>query len=244
MDKQRFIAACERVINAERKRNGIGTLGEKTLHMVLKCYCEPDECKHEIKIGRNVADICDSEQITEIQSRSFDKMRKKLEVFLDEYIVTIVYPIPSTKWLIWIDEESGEVTQKRKSPKRGKIHEILYELYKIKPFLLHPNLRLRIILLDIEEYRYLNGWSKDKKKGSSRCDRIPVDIVGEVTINGAADYARFLPDEINEVFTSADYHKATKLGRGRASTALNILNHMGVVKQVGKKGNAYLYERG
>jgi len=243
IDKQQFAKACERVINVERERNGIGTLGEKTLHMVLKCYYEQDDSKHEVKIGRHVADICDGAQITEIQTRSFDKMRKKLDVFLDEYTVTIVYPVPATKWLVWIDEENGEVTQKRKSPKRGGIYEIFQELYRIKPFLTHPNLHLRITLLEVEEYRYLNGWSKDKKKGSSRCDRIPVDIVDEVDINSAADYIKFVPNVLTERFTSADYHKAAKINRGRAQTALNILTHMGVVARVGKKGNAYLYEK-
>ena len=243
IDKQQFDIACKRVINVERERNGIGTLGEKTLHMVLKCYYEPDDSKHEVKIGRHVADICDGAQVTEIQTRNFDKMRKKLEAFLDEYIVTIVYPVPSTKWLLWIDEENGEVTQKRKSPKRGGIYELLQELYRIKPFLTHPNLRLRITLLDIEEYRYLNGWSKDKKKGSSRCDRIPVDIVDEVDIAGAADYTRFVPDALTGQFTVKDYKKAAKVSDRTAGAALGILHHMGAVKRVGKKGNAYLYER-
>ena len=36
-------------------------------------------------------------------------MREKLDAFLRLYPVTIVYPIPRYKWLIWIDEESGEL---------------------------------------------------------------------------------------------------------------------------------------
>ena len=44
------------------------------------------------------------------------------------------------------------------------------ELYKIRPFLKNENLRFRFALIDMEEYRLLNGWSKDKKKGSERYD--------------------------------------------------------------------------
>lgn len=45
-------------------------------------------------------------------------MRRKLDAFLKIYPVTIVYPIPHVKWLSWIDEESGEMSPKRKSPKK------------------------------------------------------------------------------------------------------------------------------
>ncbi|WMC92706.1 hypothetical protein [Kineothrix sp. MB12-C1] len=43
-----------------------------------------------------------------------NKIRTKLEVFLERHPVTVVYPIPHTKWLIWIDEETGEFSKKEK----------------------------------------------------------------------------------------------------------------------------------
>ena len=46
------------------------------------------------------------------------------------------------------------------------------ELYRIRRYLLRDGLRLKLVLLDMEEYRLLNGWSRDKKKGSTRFDRI------------------------------------------------------------------------
>ena len=46
MDKQKFKEACKSIIHAEREQNGIGTLGEKTLHAVLKQYYEPDKTNH------------------------------------------------------------------------------------------------------------------------------------------------------------------------------------------------------
>lgn len=35
--------------------------------------------------------------------------------------VTIVYPIPAIKRLVWIDAQTGELTSPRKSPKRGNL---------------------------------------------------------------------------------------------------------------------------
>ncbi|HKM32595.1 MAG TPA: hypothetical protein VJX95_03410 [Oscillospiraceae bacterium] len=244
MDKFLFEQACERAIGLKRGQNGIGTLGEKSLHAILKYYFEPYEQSHETKIGGFVADIVGENGIIEIQTRAFDKLRRKLDAFLEVARVTVVYPIPSTKWLIWIDEETGEATTRRKSPKKGKPYAIFPELYKIKQQLAHPNLRICITMLDIEEYRYLNGWSKDKKKGSSRCDRIPVGIVEELYIEGAYDYAALIPSTLPQSFTTKDFAKHAGISQPLSQVTLNIMNYMGAVKRNGKQGNAFLYEKG
>lgn len=160
-------------------RQGIGTLSEKTVHAVMKNYYAPDTDMHEIPIENFVADIYTGQEIIEIQTRAFNKMRRKLDAFLPLYPVTIVYPIPHIKWLSWIDEETGETSPKRKSPKTGNPYMAFIELYKIRPYLSNPNLHLKLALLDMEEYRLLNGWSRDKKKGSERYDRIPVKFAEE-----------------------------------------------------------------
>jgi ribosomal protein S25 len=242
-DNQKFRKVCEQIIHAERNQNGIGTLGEKSLHAVLKHYYEPNTANHEQKIGLFVADIITEDGIIEIQTRAFDRLRKKLTEFLKIAPVTVVYPIPSTKWLLWIDEATGETTKKRKSPKRGSIYDSINELYKIKSMLNHPNFRLCMVFIDMEEYRCLNGWSKDKKKGSTRFDRIPIDIVDEVYINNTVDFLKFIPTDLTEQFTSKNFAKAAKIRLDTAQTALNILHHIGVVRRVGKQGNMHIYER-
>ena len=243
MDKQRFKEACESALDADWMRNGIGTLGEKTLHAVLKRYFEPDGAKHEIKVGSYVADIVTDEGIIEIQTRAFERLRKKLAAFLEIASVTVVFPVASTKWLLWIDESTGEVTKKRKSPRKGSIYDAVHELYKIKPFLAHPNLRLCVVLIDIEEYRLLDGWSANKKKGSTRFDRVPVDIVDEIYFSATEDYCRFIPAEMKRQFTSRDLKASEKIYFRTSQDALNILNHLEVAKRVGKQGNLYVYER-
>ncbi len=242
-DEILFEETCKEVLRTERAQNGIGTLGEKTLHAILKKFYEPDISHQEIRIERFVADIFRDEEIIEIQTRAFQSMRKKLEVFLEKYPVTIVYPIIHTKWLYWIDEETGEVSKKRKSPKTGTTYDAYYELYKIKSFLTHPNLKLCLVLLDAEEYRLLNGWSHDKKRGSTRYDRIPTKIVDEFFIQGTKDYTCMMPDVLPETFTSQDFKEAGNIAIETARLALNILTYTGTVNRVGKKGNTILYTR-
>ena len=238
----RFEHAKNKIIGIDRQRLGIGTYGEKTVHAIFKNYYEPDEDKQEIPIDRYVADIFNGQAIIEIQTRSFNTMREKLKCFLPMYPVTIVHPIPREKWLIWIDEESGELTTKRKSPKKGNPFQAFIELYKIKMFLKDPNLRLQLVLVDMEEYRLLNGWSKDKKKGSTRFDRIPTKLHEIVEIQCSADYMQFIPIELEDSFTVVQFARAAHIPKNLAGTVLNILHYMEVVERVGKKGNVYLYK--
>ena len=241
MDEQRFAEACDKILSVERMRNGIGTLGEKTLHAVLKHYFQPDESCHEVKIGSFVADLVCEEGIVEIQTRSFERLRRKLAEFIENDVVTVVYPLPMTKWLLWIDEETGEVSKRRKSPKQGKLLDIVHELYKIKPFLHHERFRLCVVFVDLEEFRYLNGWSRDKKKGSSRCDRIPVAIKEEIRFHSIEDYRQILPPDLPSPFSSKDLKTAAKTNLRTAQVSLNILHDLCLIERVGKKGNLQLY---
>lgn len=243
VDKEQFALVCDMVVNSVATREGIGTLSEKTLHSVLKNYYEPDSSKQEIKIGAKVADILNDSGVIEIQTRQFNKLRGKLGAFLPEYPVTIVYPIASCKWLCWIDETTGEITPRRKSPKKGKPHQIFVELYKIKEFLNNPNLRLRIVMVEVEEYRFLNGWSKDRKKGSSCSDRIPIGLDDEINIGSVSDYSKMIPDELPEQFTTKDFSKIAKVSTSLAQVSLNVLCSVGAINLVGKQGRLKLYKR-
>jgi hypothetical protein len=243
MEQDRFKEVTKECVTSERAKNGIGTLGEKSLHAILKNYYEPDKLNQEIRMNGYVADIVNENGIIEIQTRSFDKLRKKLEVFLEIKPVTIVYPVPYIKWLKWIDEETGEVKNPRKSPRKGNPYVIFPELYKIKNYLTHPNLNLCIVLLNMEELKLLNGWSKDKKRGAKKVDRIPTEIVDEIYVTTNDEYQKLIPYTLKEQFTSKDYKAEAKISLSASQTALNVLYSVGAVKRVGKTGNSYIYER-
>ena len=236
-----FHQACRKIINQERASMGIGTLSEKTVHAVLKAFYESDPEHQEIPVENFVADILRDGEIIEIQTRGFNKLRRKLDTFLKYYPVTIVYPIVHTKYLYWIDEETGEISSKRKSPKTGTIYDAVPELYKIKMYLNNPNLHLCLVLIDADEYRLLNGWSRDRKRGSSRFDRIPTELVDEFYIGGPADYKCFIPEGLSNGYTSKNFAKAARIPVGYAQTLLGILYSLNIVERTGKKGRAYTY---
>lgn len=241
INREAFEKAKEKIIGKDRQRLGIGTLSEKTIHAIVKNYYEPDEDHQEIPIENYVADIYRREEIIEIQTRQFNKLRNKLSAFLPLYPVTIVYPIPHEKWIIWIDETTGELSAPRKSPKKGTEYTAFLELYKIKMFLKDPNIRFRFLLMDMKEYKLLNGWSRDKKKGSTRYDRIPTTLIKETEINRIEDYMQFIPYDLDEEFTVVDFAKKAGIPQKLAGTVLHILHYLGLVEHIGKKGRAYLY---
>lgn len=242
LETEQLRRAAEKVTE-DRERLSIGTLGEKTLHAVLKHYYEPDASRHEQRIGRFVADIVKTDEIIEIQTRAFDRLRKKLPVFLSYSDVTVIYPVAATKWLVWLDPETGETTKRRRSPKIASPQDIFYELYKLRPLLEHPGLHFKVLMLELEEYRLLDGWNKSKKRGSTRFERIPLSVIGEFRLDSQEDYDRLVPDSLPPQFTSSDYARATGMSHKNAGTALLLLHSIGRLLRVGKKGNAFIYER-
>lgn len=241
-DRQRFQEIREKALGKERIREGIGTLSEKTTHMILKNYYEPDPNKQEIPIGNYVADIFTGQEIIEIQSAQFGKMRDKLEAFLPEYPVTIIHPIPYKKWVIWVDEETGALSPPRKSPKKGGAYQAFLELYRIRDFLADRHLTVKLLLMEMEEYKLLNGYGKNKKIRASRYDRIPLEILEEIVIERPEDLMQFIPLELEESFTRKQFAKAAHIDERLASLALKLYQYYGMIEHTGKEGRSFVYE--
>ena len=217
----------------------IGTLGEHSLHAALKQRYDPTGEYHEVPIGRYIADILLPDGgIIEIQTADFHRLRAKLAAFLPEHIVTVVCPILHTKTLAWLDAETGELLRSKRSPKRWTIYNAFLELYSIKAQLAEPNLRVRIVLLDVTEYRYS---TRANRKGYARTDVIPEEVLGEMSLNCVADYAKLVPDELPKRFTREDYQRAAKISRKAAQCAVNTLATLGILDKVGKDGNTIIY---
>lgn len=241
MDNDYFMECRDLVITKEKASGKIGVLAEKTIHSVIKHYLSQNIINHEIKIGTYYADVFTDGHIYEVQTRGFDKLRPKLAYFLESYPVTVVYPMANIKYLRWISPVSGEISPPRKSPRQGNPLNVFAELYKIRPFLTHPGFSLKIMMMDMEEYRMLDGWSKDKKKGCSKCDKLPTSLVAEYDFVMPEDYMMFLPPELPDEFTSEDLAKASHVSKSISNTALLLLTELGVVSRIGKKGRFYLY---
>ncbi len=242
MGQMEFLLACQAVMGQDHVRHGIGTLGEKTLHAVLKTYFDPDPTHHEINIGPYVVDILGNDGFVEIQTSGLYRLREKLEFLLQHAPVTVVYPIPAVKWLIWL-EKDGKVSPRRKSPKQPSAWELLPELYGLRGLLNREGLRFCAVLLELEEYRLKNGWSDDGKKGSTRFERLPIRLLDEVWLNCLDDYSALIPSVLSDPFKVKDFAKISRLSPRKAAAAVSVLCTVGALERIGKSGNAYLYTK-
>ena len=237
----RFARAIAHV-EADRLRDGIGTLGEKTLHAVLKHFYQPDPSYHEQKIGRYFADIAKEGEIIEIQTRELSRLKTKLKAFLEEgYAITVVHPIPHRRKIYWILED-GTLSEGRKSPKIGKPHHALPELSGLSDLLFHPHLMVILLFLDVEDYRNLDGWSKDKKRGSSRFERMPLAYIEELILNRPSDLAALLPPKLPHRFTAAQFNQAGGYKGRQAYYALKLMERAGIISKIGEEGRKFIYE--
>ena len=193
-----------------------------------------------------VADILVDGHITEVQTGGFFPLKSKIGWYLSHTPcrVTVVHPIPAVKYLSWINPSDGSIISRSKSPKRGRVRDVAKELYWLSDFIGNPRLSVRILLLEMEEYRLADGWSKDKKRGSNRYERFPTALLGDVTLATPADYADyFLPPALSApdtegntpLFTAAAYAKATGI-RGRATYGMiHLLERLGLVEEQEEK---------
>ena len=243
MDREKFQAARQTALDRTKGESGIGTLSEKALHAALKAYYEPDAESREIALGSFVADIVGEDGIIEIQTRGFERLREKLDAFLEFTRVTVVYPIVKQRWLCWVDPETGEVTPKKKSPKKEIPFDVFPELYKLKKQMQHPNFTLRLAVLESTDYKYLDGYGAQRKIRASRGERVPDELLDEIDLHDSEDYLTLLPENLEEPFTTKMLAKAVKRPVSHAQAAVNVLYTVGALERVGREKNTYLYRR-
>ncbi len=241
-DPLRFSRARNLVLNDGGGGDGIGRLSEKSLHRILKYYIEPNEEYHEVKCSGSIADIMRDGEIFEIQTRNTEKLNSKLESFLKDFSVTVVLPFAAKKSVSWLDPISGEISSPRNSPKKETVFDAIFELSRIKAHIENKNLKIKLIFLDVSEYRYLNGFDKTRKRGSTRCERLPNSITEEYDIIGKEGIASVLPRELNGEFSARDLAALTKRTSRKNHYILHFLIDLGIVSFVRKEGKKHIYK--
>lgn len=235
-----FSEAIERA-TAGYQDGGIGTFSEKILHRTLKFYFEPDESRHEVEYLGAVADILNDDGVIEIQTRSFNKLKPKLDRFLPETPVTVVLPIIERKYICRIDIETGESRPPRKSAKKGRASDALRELSAIRHYIPNENLTVILAFVDVTETRMLNGRIKVGRKKTQKLDCIPTSLNSTLTLRKRADYLALLPEGLPNEFSAAEFKKITKMKGIDSHGALMLLLQLGILDRE-RVGRAYIYK--
>ena len=244
--RARFDALCRAYLSLAGVRDSetIGTYNEKPLHKILKRTVTSDESCFEKRIGSYVADVCEEGSITEIQTGSFYPLAPKLTYFLKETQkdVTVVHPITEELTIVRVDPETGEVLRRAKSPKKGRVRDVLPELWYLRDVFPSERLTVAVPLLRAEEYRYSER-QRYRKEGKYDAQFFPLGMLSWVELHTLDDVLALLPDTLRteDGFTAEQFGKAMGLPKGRRrAVALLFLCEKGICTRE-KKGRSFLY---
>ena len=231
---KRFLEAVDAAAEDVRGR-GIGQLGEKMLHLTLKYYFAPDPDTHEKPLGGFIADAVTEDGVIEVQTRGLSRLKPKLAAFLPLCPVTVVHPVTVLRRIRRIDKNGAELSCRR-SPKHESVCTAMREVYTLRDFLLHENLRICLIEVETDDLVLDSG------RRRKRADRIPISFGEMRMLHSPADYAALLPD-LPEPFTVRDLMDVTGAPEMYVRIFLSTLMRVGAAAECGKTGRMKAYRR-
>ena len=214
---------------------------EQTLHEQLKDFYAHETGEIESPHGDYRVDVVRDGLLIEIQTRSFSSIRDKLRDLVKENRVRLVHPISLNKWIIRLSGD-GKQLSRRKSPRRGRVEDIFYELVYLPKLLADPNFELEVALVDMEELWIDDGKGSWRRRRWSIHDKKMLNLSERKLFKSPKDFKQLLPTQLPELFTSTQLAKEASLSPRLAQKMLYCLTKMNVVERDGKKGRAYLYK--
>ena len=220
--------------------SGIGLLNEKPLHASLKqWYARPGD-RLEVKVDGFVIDIVRDDLLIEIQTGNFSSIKSKLIKLAHSHRVRLIYPIVQEKWIIRLATGERGKAIRRKSPKRGRIEDLFWELVSIPRLLTNPNFSLEVLMIRQEEVRRYEGKRKWRRRGWAIEGRQLLEVVDRRLFGEPADWLRFLPEGLQS-FTTLDLAMEIATGRELAQKMAYCLRESRMIELIGRRGRSNLY---
>ena len=219
--------------------SGIGLINEKPLHASLKqWYARPGD-RFEVPVDGFVIDIVRDDLLIEIQTRNFAAINAKLCKLTRSYEVRLVYPVVQEKWIVR-SADDGSMWVRRKSPKRGRLEDLFWELVSIPQLLSHPNFSLEVLMIRAEEVRRYDRKRKRRRKDWVVEGRRLVDVLDRRLFVEAADWLAFVPEGLQS-FTTKDLAATAATRRDLAQKMAYCLRQARMIELIGRQGRANMY---
>jgi hypothetical protein len=213
---------------------------EQTLHEQLKELYARETGEIESTMGDYRVDVVRGDLLIEIQTGSFSSIRDKLRDLVQGNRVRLVHPIAYQKWIVRLSGD-GKQMSRRKSPRRGRVEDIFYELVYMPGLLVNPNFELEVALVDVDEYWIDDGRGSWRRRRWSIHDKRMLELHERHLFTSPEDFKRLIPESLENDFTSRMLSIETGLNTRLAQKMLYCLTRMNIVERNGKKGRAYLY---
>ena len=222
--------------------SGIGLLNEKPLHTSLKEWYARSGDQFEVAVDGFVIDIVQDDLLLEIQTCNFASIKPKLFSLVRTHKTRLIYPIAKEKWIIRLAKDDGAGAARRKSPKRGRVEDLFWEMVSFPQLLANPNFSLEVLLIREEEVRRYEAGRKWRRKGWVTEERRLLEVVERRLFEEPADWREVLPQKLGASFTTEDLAEAMGIRRQLAQKMAYCLREVGVIELKGKRGRANLYE--
>lgn len=217
---------------------------ETSLHQQLKSHYAGPDGELEVRLGRFRIDAVRNGELIEIQHGALSAIGKKIESLTRKHSVRVVKPIVAKKLLIKQDRQGGKVVSRRKSPKQGKLLDVFEDLVYFTRAFPHKRLTLEVAMVEIEEWRFPgHGRRRRWRRGDhEREDQRLVEIITAHEFRTAGDLWGLVPTGLKRNFHTGDLATHLGIARWEAQRMAYALREMQAIRQVGKQGNAWLYE--
>lgn len=217
---------------------------ETSLHKELKAAYADDGAQLEAPLANYRIDVICGDELVEIQHGKLAAIRDKVADLVQRHRVLVVKPLVARKRIVRRSTAGGKVTSRRWSPKRATILEIFDELVYFTRVFPHPNLVLEVPLVEIEEWRYPgHGRRRRWRKNDHQIeDQKLLQIDSIHRFRTASDLLKLVPRGLPVPFHTGHLASALQVDRWVAQRIAYCFRETGAVTQVGKDGNALLYE--
>jgi hypothetical protein len=217
---------------------------ETTLHRELKTLYAGKDARFEVAVDGFRIDVVSRGRLVEIQHGPLAAIRRKVERLLEGHRVLVVKPIVVHKRLVKQSAPGGRVTGARMSPKRGRLVDLFNELVHFGRVFPHPRLTLEVALVDVEEWRFpghgrRHRWRMDDHQVE---DQRLIKVREVHRLRTANDLRRLVPCSLAQPFHTGQLAESLGVPRWVAQRIAYCFRNMGVVRPVGKEGNAWMYE--
>lgn len=201
-----------------------------------------DNGRVEVEMDGYRADVVRGEVIYEVQTGAFAAIREKLRALAREHPVVLVHAIPAIKFIARVDSAGAELSCRR-SPRRARPVDVFAHLVHAPDLLRRDNLALEIVEVVERELRCDDGRGSWRRQGVSVVGHELLAILAIQRFDRPADLARLLPVDLPEQFTVAELAAMGEMRRRLAGRMAYALREAGAIEQVGKRGNAHVYQR-
>lgn len=213
---------------------------EQSLHNQLKDLYADEGDQVEATVEGYIVDVVKDGILIEVQTGSFGSIRQKLLDLLRNHRVRLVHPVPLNKWIIRVNS-NGEQVSRRRSPKRGRVEEVFYEMVYTPELAGVPGFELEVAMVDAEELWADDGRGSWRRRRWSIADRRLLSVQERHLFTYPADYLRLLPEQLQDGFTARELAQESKLSSGLSQKMVYTLRKMGLLEAAGKRGRSNLY---